>query len=110
MTLPGTRIPELASLPPERKDEFFRQCDESEEMRRFRAVCKRYTGFALVAAVLPAPIITDWILDWSYLATCAVAVPWGFVALFSVFYGRTVWQVWIIRGQLRRVLSGVSNG
>ena len=110
MTLPGTRIPELANLAPERKAEFFRQCDESEEMQRFRSVCKRYTGFAVVAAIIPIPIVTDWILDWSYLATCAAVVPWGFVALSSVFYGRTVWQVRIIRGQLRRGLSGVSNG
>jgi hypothetical protein len=110
MTLPGTRIPELANLAPETKDDFFRKCDESEEMQHFRSVCKRYTGFAVIAAILPVPIVTDWILDWSYLATCAVAVPWEFVALFSVFYGRTLWQVRIIRGQLRRALSGISNG
>ncbi len=110
MVLPGTRIPELASLSPKKRDEFCRRCDESEEMRRFRALCKRYTGVAAVAVVAPVPIITDWILGWSYLATLAVAVPWGLVALTSVFYARMVWQVRIIRAQLRRALNELSNG
>ena len=100
-------IPEIEQLPAEGRQDFLRRCDETDEMRRFRAQALFLTRTGVICAAGVPFLLGEFVLHWHPAVSIGIGIILTFTVLFVVFpYFCTLWQLRIVRRLVIRELRG----
>ena len=99
-------LPELEKLPADQRESFFRRCDETVEMQRFRSRAQLFRqALVLCAAAIPI-LLGEFVFHWHMALSLCISIPLTFVAILGSMYLCIWWQTHIYRQLLIAELGG----